>query len=153
MKEFGKEEATRQDEDVLVLHVTCYRCGKEGQKAADCRYKNAKCHKTGHLANVCRLNSRKVAVKKSSHSKWKANKRGDIQTVGDDDSTEPSSDEQLHGIFQMGGKSPTFMVTVAVNGVPIDMEIDTGAERSTIPTGQVSNSLQGTTITGHPAAV
>ena len=78
------------------------------------------------------MNSRKVAVKKSSHSKWKANKRGDIQTVGD--STEPSSDEQLHGIFQMGGKSPKFMVTVAVNGVPIDMEIDTGAERSTIPT-------------------
>jgi len=55
--------------------------------------------------------------------------------------TEPSSDEQLHGIFQVGGKSPKFMVIVAVNGVPIKMEVDTRAERSTIPAALFEDKL------------
>ena len=68
IKESGKEDAIWQDEDINVLRVTCYRCGKEGHKAADCRHKNAKCHachKTGHLANVCRLNLRKATIKRA----------------------------------------------------------------------------------------
>ena len=59
-----------------------------------------------------------------------------------DDSTEPSSDEQLHGIFQVDGKSPKFMVAVTVNGVQIKMEVDTGAERSTIPAALFEEKLR-----------
>ena len=33
------------------------------------------------------------------------------------------------------------MVTVAINGVPIDMEVDTGAERSTIPAALFKDKL------------
>ena len=61
--------------------------------------------------------------------------------VNGEDSTEPSSDEQLRGVFQVGGKSPKFMVTVVVNGVQIEMEVDTGAERSTVPVALFKDKL------------
>ena len=67
-----------------------------------------------------------------------AKERGDIKAVQNDDSTEPSSDEQLHGIFQVGGK---MMVTVAVNRVSIAMEVDTRAEHSTIPAALFEEKL------------
>ena len=144
MKEPAKEDARQQEDDINVLHVTCYCCGKEGHKASNCKHKNAKCHAChimGPLGNVCQSSSHKAIIRKGNGKK-KVNKQGD-----DDDSTDPSSDEQLHGIFQVGGKSPKFMVTVAVNGIPIDMEVDTGAERSTIPARLVGKSK------GHSAAV
>ena len=59
--------------------------------------------------------------------------------VDGDDSTEPKN---LHGIFQVDGKSPKFMVPVTVNGVQIKMEVDTGAERSTIPAALFEERLR-----------
>ena len=59
-----------------------------------------------------------------------------------DDSTEPSLDEQLHGIFQVDGKPPKFTVAVTVNGVQIKMEVDTGAEHSTIPAALFEEKLR-----------
>ena len=56
-------------------------------------------------------------------------------------STDPSSDDQLYGIFQVGGKSTKMMVTVAINGLAIDIYIDTGAECSTIPAALFKDKL------------
>ena len=79
--------------------------------------------------------------RKSTQDKRKVNRWDNIRTIEGDDLTEPSSDEQLHGIFQVGGKSPKFMATVIINGVSIEMEIDTGAEHSTIPIASYKDKL------------
>ena len=49
-----------------------------------------------------------------------------------DDLTEPNS-LLVHGIFQVDGRSPKFMVAVTINGVQMKMEIDIGTECSSIP--------------------
>ena len=142
MKPSGTEESKIQDEEISMLHVTCYRCGKEGHKASDCRHRNTKCHachKTEHLASVCRSRLQKTTEKKGG--KRKPRRRVNVCTVNEHNSTDPSSDDQLYGIFQVGGKSPKMMVTVGINGVPIDMEVDTGAERSTIPAALFKDKL------------
>ena len=142
MKPSGTEESKIQDDEIGMLRATCYRCGKEGHKAPDCRHRNTKCHachKTGHLASVCRSRLQKTAEKKGG--KRKPRRRVNVRTVDEHNSTDPSSDDQLYGIFQVGGKSPKMMVTVGINGVPIDMEVDTGAERSTIPAALFKDKL------------
>ena len=45
---------------------TCYRCG-ESQVAAQCKFRMAECHKTGHIAKVCR--SKPDVKAQSSHKK------------------------------------------------------------------------------------
>ena len=104
MKELEKEGATLQEDEVHMLRVTCYHCDKEGHKASDCRHKNTKCHtchKTSHLAKVCQSHRHKAVKKKVNSGRRKREKRGDIQAVDGDDPTEPSLDEQLHGIFKL----------------------------------------------------
>ena len=81
MKEPEKEGSMPREDDVHMLRVTCYRCGREGHKASDCRHKNTKCHtchKTGHLAKVCQANRHKVVKKKANSGRRNGDKRGDI---------------------------------------------------------------------------
>ena len=131
MKESGKEDAMRQDEDVNVLHVTCYCCGKKGHKAADCRHKNDKCHachKTGHLANVCQSNLHKATVNKLINKvifKW-------LVMMTQQNLVKMNS---CMVFFKwVTSHLNSWLQLLHVNGVAIDMEIDTGAECSTIPT-------------------
>ena len=50
-----------------------------------------------------------------------------------DDSSTSSVEEYLHSVFQLGNSSHKFIVIVVINGVSVDMEADSGAERTTIP--------------------
>ena len=50
-----------------------------------------------------------------------------------DDSSTISVEEYLLSVFQLGNSSCKFTVTVAINGVSVDMEADSGAECITIP--------------------
>ena len=72
MKPSRTEESKIQDDEISMLRVTCYRCGKEGHKAPDCRHRNTKCHachKTGHLASVCLSRLQKTAEKQGGKRK------------------------------------------------------------------------------------
>ena len=99
----------------------CYRCGGK-HPATHCRYKEYDCHyckKKGHLASVCR---KKKAGLKSEESSEKGNTN---IVEGDDD----NPDYPLFNIPNCSISKP-LLVKVAINGVSINMELDTGASVS-----------------------
>ena len=123
----------------LSIGFKCYRCGKQGHSAAECKHKKAKCHlclKFGHLARVCQAGGSRRTVQKDAGIKASKHtgKQGSVKLVQVEDSTSDSiSEDHLHSIFQLGKESNKYMITVRINGIMIDMEVDSGAERSTVP--------------------
>ena len=63
------------------------------------------------------------------------NRGNAILQLQDDDSSSCSSSAEghLHTIFQLGKGMRKFLVSVYINGVELEMEINSGAERATIP--------------------
>jgi len=113
--------------------LVCYRCGDHGHVAPDCRFKKAKCYacqKVGHLARVCRSKNKSEASK----TQKSRNIRGHVvYQLRDNSDNDSSAEEYLHSIFQLGNNSQKFIITVTINGVELKMEVDSGAEHSTIP--------------------
>ena len=96
--------------------VSCHRCGGP-HLAPSCKFKEATCYscrKKGHLARVCRSKGRKQPPRGAHY----------IQEEGKD---KPSADES-YSLFTVRGKAtdPIFQ-EVCINGVPVKMEVDTGA--------------------------
>lgn len=48
----------------------------------------------------------------------------------EDDGSSSDSSGYLHTILQLGSK---FLITVKIYSVPVEMEVNSGAERSTVP--------------------
>ena len=118
-----------------ISYGPCYRCGYKGHPASMCRFKTAKCHicqKTGHLARVCRSKKQAESGKKpTSGSTGKAGVHQLQNEITTDDSSD--SDGGLYNIFQLSNPVAKFIVSVKINGVNIEMEVDSGAQRSTVP--------------------
>ena len=59
---------------------------------------------------------------------------GSVQeTVDSNDDYSSDSSGYLHNILQLGTRANKFLLTVDINSIPIEMEVDSGAERSTVP--------------------
>ena len=102
----------------------CHRCGGK-HWASQCRFKDYECRyckKRGHLASVCR---KKEAQAKSEVDLDKGRK-------GHTNAVEGEEKNEDYSLFQVTGQVPCkpLLASMLINGVPIEMEIDTGASVS-----------------------
>ncbi|CAH2105550.1 unnamed protein product [Euphydryas editha] len=93
----------------------CYRCGD--RHGGECRFINAQCRyckKTGHIEKVCIL--KKKSMRKNINF------------------TEDENDFHLNGIynFKNEGRIPSFVVHLLLEGIPVELQLDTGASFSLI---------------------
>jgi len=88
----------------------------------------------GHLAHACR-------TKKQDKFERPQKKTGGIRFIEEQVNSNSDSLEHLHSILQLGTRTNKFLIIVKVNGVPIEMEVDSGAERSTIPLSMFKQKL------------
>ena len=96
----------------------CHRCGGKHQ-LSQCKFNNYICHsckRRGHIAEVCRAASSSEPKKEQTHR------------VDDD-----HSDDEEYKMFQVSSATTQpVVVTVKVNGVNVDIELDTWASMSLI---------------------
>ena len=96
----------------------CGRCGKNGHKSSECRYKDAKCHKchkVGHLAKVCRSKNTS-ADQQNSDTKW----------IESSVTNEQKRDElPLYTLSNTVNKP--FLVELQLKDSSVTFEVDTGA--------------------------
>ena len=93
--------------------------------------------KVGHLSRACR-------TKKKDKPDKLDRKAGGIRAIEEQDNDSSSGSlEHLHSILQLGTKSEKGLINVKINGISIEMEIDSGAERSTIPLSLFKQKLAG----------
>ncbi|XP_059413408.1 uncharacterized protein K02A2.6-like [Carassius carassius] len=121
----------------------CYRCGKSNHMESECFYKEQQCHncaRRGHISRMCKSKKMgdkgpKTAVKgKFMKNKDQMKKRRihkmDVNVESDDDTTSDTDAElTLHKVTAV--LDDTSRVN-KIEGLPIDMEVDTGAAVSLI---------------------
>ena len=120
----------------------CYRCGRPGHQPTHCKYKTFKCRncqKVGHLASVCRS---KRPADRQDKDLSRGKHIGSVQeAVESDDDCSSDSSGYLHNILQLGTRANKFFITVNINSRAIEMEVDSGAECSSVPLSIFEKSL------------
>lgn len=118
--------------------VTCYRCGGP-HYATHCKHRDSTCqtcNKKGHLASACRSGKPKVELSEQPRKKpSKPNQRSKNTNYMEDDQSpgSPASEDGAYSMFTLPGSSTKpYLLDVCLNGVPIKMELDTGASLSVI---------------------
>ena len=120
---------------------TCYRCGKPDHQPTQCPFKNLSCHncgKLGHIRPACRQlkkQSELPSPKKGGgrvRGRFRGRGRGrSVKTVEEEELNDMPFD--LNNIRQVSDtKDRPYTVDLKLNGIPLEMEIDTGACMSLI---------------------
>ena len=125
----------------------CYRCGDEDHLARTCRHKSARCPhcgKVGHLGKVCRQRQFPSEYRRNNQSSHRQARqfsrngevRGHVRAVADEsDASDQEEVLQLKAGSINACQQPQkgkIVATLHLNGNPVDMEIDTGADVSTM---------------------
>ena len=114
----------------------CYRCGKANHHPSKCRFIGATCRtcgKTGHIAAVCNTGKGNKANPTKPPNQTTPSQRSKSTRAHYMETEEVSNSDELH-LFAIGTSSKPKPLTceVTVEGSPLVMEIDTGAEVSVI---------------------
>uniref|UniRef100_L7LUB5 Putative tick transposon n=1 Tax=Rhipicephalus pulchellus TaxID=72859 RepID=L7LUB5_RHIPC len=107
----GKTKAGHDDNS-----KPCVRCGSRDYKPPECKHINTRCYKcdkVGHLASCCL----------SSADKGRQQRGSQVNTV---QSTDKPPEYYLHSLQTQSPLKPITM-TFIVNGVPLEMELDSGS--------------------------
>ncbi|KAL5463687.1 hypothetical protein EMCRGX_G032610 [Ephydatia muelleri] len=133
------QAVTKSDEQVQTVQksrgLQCYRCGGN-HLAHVCRLKNlicSQCGKRGHVARVCRSKATLNAPQRGRH---------DVAALDEDI---PLEEPSVRTLYTLATKEAPFHVTLKLHGVPVSMEIDTGAAR-TVMSQQAFKSTWGKSV-------
>ena len=119
----------------------CYRCGKANHYSSKCRFIGATCRtcgKTGHIVTVCNSGKNNKATPTRFPPQIMPSQRSKLTSTRAYymEMEEVSNSDELH-LFAIGTSSKPKPLTceVIIEGSPLVMEIDTGAEVSIISEG------------------
>ena len=116
---------------------SCFRCGKDSHRAAQCPFRTAQCYncgKVGHIKVVCRSKkpgggrSQANQPQRPRSGQQRPRQQGSVQMVqeGGQDSSERLNEYSLYQISSKQDSKP-LQVEVVINGQPLTMKLDTGA--------------------------
>ncbi|XP_062575345.1 uncharacterized protein K02A2.6-like [Saccostrea cucullata] len=115
----------------VVKSKPCYRCGKTNHTPDKCFYKNSKCHTCQEMGHIHKMCSKKKSVQhKKQKKKSKLNFVTENQNCSDDD-----NENEHWPIFSLSGENRgvnAMKFSVTLEGIPIEMDLDTGASISVI---------------------
>ena len=105
----------------------CYRCG--GRHAFDsCRFRDSECHychKRGHIAKKC--------CKKQADMKRSGAPQRSTHMVREENINSDEEEEDMNALYKMDyGRTKPIKIEIHLNGVPVVMEVDTGASLTVV---------------------
>ena len=115
---------------------SCYGCGGTHWKK-NCPFKEAICHKCqkkGHIQKVCRKD-KNTSSKSTSFNRAQSNANTNYYAETTSSATGSDAMNEYAGIYMNttdSGKKP-YLVKLILNGISVEMELDTGAARTLMP--------------------
>ena len=137
---------TSQDIQFTTSGKTCYRCGNKGHPQEKCHFRTQKCNscgKQGHIAKVCKASQRQQDKKNSAQPPPRATKatRQHAHFVDTDQTTPDQTGSDINDMWGMftvntvdDQPSSCIIVELLINGIPVNMTLDTGASVTIIST-------------------
>ena len=121
---------------------SCWRCTRSNHSPEDCFYKTAKCRscgKVGHIqsSKVCSQSKKQMPNTNSTrkmgrHGKYRRSK-GSVKQVSLEDFEQSDTDSDLPiKIIKSNSSINPIMISLSVEGIPIQCELDTGSAVSVI---------------------
>ncbi|XP_041453560.1 uncharacterized protein K02A2.6-like [Lytechinus variegatus] len=130
-----RKDATqvKQGQSSTSKRPKCYRCGLSNHSAQQCKHKDAvcfKCQKKGHLKSECKSGGNQRG--KTNFPRQDNGRRSVKQVKEDDDDGAydgKNNVDFLDSVFHVNNvtSQPPYIVPVTIEGVELQMELDTGA--------------------------
>lgn len=128
-----KQESTGAVNNASSSSIQCFRCGGMQHSSNNCPYmvigwKCPACNTAGHKASMCQAKKQGAYDSgKQSARQFASKQQKHVKAQHDDDDNE--GEQTVKNItIQRVGKFSEFKVDVEINGTPLQMELDTGAE-------------------------
>ena len=106
----------------------CYRCLGTGHAAEACRFKKTRCNKCrriGHITRACKSGTQSKQADQGQTQR--TSRRRQPQRTHQVEELQPETIDILP-VYALGPSVPrSYKVPVEINGIPITMELDTGA--------------------------